>query len=181
LRIIAGQFRGRRLVAPKGLNVRPTSDRLREALFSIWTARVPGASVLDCYGGSGAIGLEAASRGADSVTIIEVDRMAAEMIRENAEMLGAGVDIRKGDFFAVAPILAASGAQYDLIYVDPPYATGDAAGTIRVLVELNLLAPGGVLAVEQARKMNEPEIPDGLDRIEKRVYGQTVLTFYEPS
>ncbi len=124
VRVIAGQFKGRRLKTPKWEGVRPTSDKLRETLFNILAPRIDGARVLDGYAGTGAVGIEAISRGAAHVTFVEQDRRAVALIEENAQVCGVegGYTIDRGDFRASRPRFAGS---FDLILLDPPYDIGD--------------------------------------------------------
>lgn len=119
MRIVAGEWRGRRLVAPAGATTRPTADRVREALFSM-LGDLEGAVVLDLFAGSGALGLEALSRGAASATFVDSDARAVAAVRRNLESLGATADVRRRD--ALAHLEAAAGAEFDLVFVDPPYS-----------------------------------------------------------
>jgi 16S rRNA (guanine966-N2)-methyltransferase len=179
VRIVAGEFRGRRLKSPTWDGLRPTSDRLRETLFNILGPAVRGARVLDGYAGTGAIGIEALSRGAAHVTFVERDVRAVRLIETNLALLGAGADakpviIRAGLADAVARL---SGQVFDLIILDPPYADTavsqalDAAGplagaTTRVIVEH---ASRGAAVAEQA----------GLRLTRTVKAGDSALSFYE--
>lgn len=152
MRIIAGRFKGRRLAAPTWEGLRPTSDRLRETLFNILATRVPGARVLDGYAGTGAVGIEALSRGAAHVTFVERDPRAAALIARNvaACRVSEGYTIERGD---VAARLAqhASAALFDVILLDPPYA--DLAATGHVLDSAaRCLAPDGLIVIEHATR-----------------------------
>src|SRR5262245_38258932 len=123
MRIISGELRGRRLKAPPGLATRPTSDRLREALFNILGGDVAGSRFLDVFAGSGAVGLEAYSRGADSVGFVEHSRRALALLEENVEHCGAseGVRIVARDALSALRSLATKGEEFDIVFVDPPY------------------------------------------------------------
>jgi 16S rRNA (guanine966-N2)-methyltransferase len=175
-RIVAGTAGGRRLeVPPKG--TRPTSERVREALFSALEAAVDldGALVLDLYAGSGALGLEALSRGAAGATFVETDRRALEVLRRNATGVGLpGVVVLSG---AVEAIVADKAKQpFDVILADPPYAVTNEALTV-VLDRIaggGWLAGHGVLVLERATRDGEPDLPDGLTLIRSRRYGDTV-------
>jgi 16S rRNA (guanine966-N2)-methyltransferase len=179
-RIIAGTVGGRSLRTPPGSGTRPTSDRVREALFSALQARdaLRGARVLDLYAGSGALGLEAASRGASSVVLVESDRRAAATITANIRTLGT-VQARVLTT-TVSSALAGSpgdGEAADLVFVDPPYDLAEEAlaGVLRRLAE-GWLAPGGTVVVERSSRSPEPTWAPGLERAGKaRRYGETTL------
>ncbi len=124
MRIIAGQAKGRRLVAPRGEQTRPMQDRVKEAIFSSLGTRVIDTDVLDLYAGTGSMGLEALSRGAHRVVFVERDRHALKALRTNCENVGLGGDVVVGD---VRQYLARASQTFDLVFVDPPYADDDAA------------------------------------------------------
>lgn len=186
-RIIAGRAGGRRLQTPKGDQTRPTSDRVREALFSAieaWAGSLHDLRLLDLYAGSGAIGLEAWSRGAAAVTLVEADRRTAELIRANAR----AIDCDVADVVArsVATVLAEPArAPYDLVFADPPYPLSDeaVATDLALLVEQGWLADGALVVVERSRRSPEPAWPAGLEplagkrRLKK--YGETNLWLAE--
>ena len=171
MRIVAGEFGGRRLVAPKDARVRPTADRVREAWMSILGEAIPGARVLDLYAGSGALGLEALSRGAVTAEFVELGAASIKALTANIEALDAGARCRvhKGDALRFAEKLA-PGA-YDVVFADPPYAHD--AGL--QLVQLFRRTPfGRILSVEH-------RAADPLPGDETRRYGDTALTFcYAP-
>ena len=151
MRIIAGEWRGRRLRVPPGLDTRPTADRVRETLFSMLVSRIgpfDGLRVADLFAGSGALGLEALSRGAAFACFVENDAGAAAAIKANAEALGAleRVQILGGSALA----LPKSGA-FDLVFADPPYTSGSGSAAVRAAATAGWLAPGGWMAVETAR------------------------------
>lgn len=180
-RIIGGVAGGRRLQTPSGDQTRPTSDRVREALFSSlesWAGSFAGLRVLDLYAGSGALGLEAWSRGAAAVTLVESDRRTAALVAANARTLGC----RVADVVA-SPVAAAlsrpPGAPYDLVLADPPYPLGDeaVAADLAALVEHGWLAPGALVVVERSRRSPEPAWPTGLEPGRQRRYGETTLWY----
>jgi 16S rRNA (guanine966-N2)-methyltransferase len=149
VRIIAGAWRGRPLEAPPGLATRPTSDRLRETLFSMLASRLgtfEGLRIADLFAGSGALGLEALSRGATSATFVESDPAATAVIRRNAAKLGADVQVLTGSALALPP-----SPPFDLILADPPYAEGSGSAAVEAVVRANWLAPGGWMSVETRR------------------------------
>ena len=177
-RVIAGVAGGRTLRTPPGSGTRPTSDRVREAVFSALDARdaVHGARVLDLYAGSGALGLEAASRGAVRVVLVESDRRAAEVITGNArELRLAGVRVVRA---TVGAHLASDPTQdvvADLVFIDPPYdVSEDALAVVLGRLRAGWLAPGGLVVVERSTRSPEPTWPDGIHRSAKpKKYGET--------
>lgn len=183
MRIIAGQFRSRKLEAPAGARTRPTSDRLRETLFNVLQPRIVGAHFADLYAGSGAVGLEALSRGARRVYFVENAKAALTALRENAQSLGLqeGADFRvdaRGTESALREIAEAE-AKFDLVFLDPPYeAVEEYPGTLRLLATLPLLAPGAIVIAEHARRQVLPEQVDALERYRLLTQGDAALSFY---
>lgn len=183
-RIVAGTARGRVLQVPRGGATRPTSDRVREALFSRLEHEgvVGGARVLDLFAGSGALGLEAASRGAAQVLLVDSGREAARACRRNVADLGLeGVAVVQQ--VAVPTLLGAvPDRPYDLVLLDPPYplADDDLAGVLARLVDGDWLAEEAVVVVERGTRSPEPAWPAGLVRFDQRRYGETTLWFAEP-
>ncbi|HEY6425330.1 MAG TPA: 16S rRNA (guanine(966)-N(2))-methyltransferase RsmD [Pseudonocardiaceae bacterium] len=179
VRIVAGVAGGRRLAVPP-YGTRPTSDRVREAVFSALQARrdLDGARVLDLYAGSGALGLEALSRGAAHVRFVESDRRAAAVLRRNVEALGLpGAEVTTG---AVQVVLDAEpGQPYDVVLADPPYALDEAtlSGALSALAGGGWLAPGALLVVERAARAVPPTWPDGVVALTHRRYGDTVVYY----
>jgi 16S rRNA (guanine966-N2)-methyltransferase len=151
MRIIAGEWRGRRLQAPPGVETRPTADRVRETLFSMLASRLgsfESLRVADLFAGSGALGLEALSRGAAHATFVENDAQAAAAIKANASALGAldRVHVLGGSALALP-----RSEPFDLVFADPPYAPGSGTAAVRAVAAANWLAPGGWMAIETAR------------------------------
>lgn len=183
MRIIGGTAGGRRIRAPRGQATRPTSDRVREAIFNILGPPPPGARVLDLYAGAGGLGLEALSRGATAAVFVDEAAAAYRCIRENADRLGFGERARvvKAPVQAALARLAATGQRFEWIFADPPYATDEAARTVAALggPHAALLAPGAVLVVEHDRRRPPPERAGVLARTDIRVYGDTAVSFYE--
>ena len=174
MRIIAGQWRGRRLQAPLGMGTRPTADRTRETLFSMLTSRFgsfEGLQVADLFAGSGAMGLEALSRGAASALFLETDAAVRRVISDNAAALGTKVRVLATSALSLP---APPGGPFDLIVADPPYAPG--AGTrVREAVErAEWLAPGGLLAIETER--TDEVVPGTFELDDSRVVGRARLT-----
>ncbi|MBO9556388.1 16S rRNA (guanine(966)-N(2))-methyltransferase RsmD [Cellulomonas sp.] len=182
-RIVAGTAGGRTLEVPRR-GTRPTSERVREALFSRLEHLdvVDGARVLDLYAGSGALGLEAASRGAVHVTLVESGRDAAAVCRRNVATLGlegvVTVSAETAERFVQRGVVAPWG----LVLVDPPYdqADDDLAAVLAGLAAPGALDEGAVLAVERSTRAAEPRWPDGIVRFDRRAYGETVVWFAEP-
>ncbi len=179
-RIVGGRARGRHLAVP-ARGTRPTSDRAREALFNTLRAELEldGARMLDLFAGSGAVGLEALSRGAVAVVFVESDRNAAAVLGQNVHALGLpGATVRR---LSVESYLAAAGADdpFDLVFADPPYATTDGAlaGLLRLLVDNKWLAPEAVVVLERSARGTEPPWPPELTPIKHRRYGEGCLWY----
>ena len=196
LRIIGGTLKGRRIEAPSWEGLRPTSDRLRETLFNVLAPRIPGARVLDGYAGTGAVGIEALSRGAAHVTFVEEDRRAADLIRRNLERCGLSGSLRvqadhpepgetgpvdaaphviiRARFAAAAGRLAAG--EFDVLFLDPPYGAAPLMDALESAAPL--VGPGVLLVIEHARRDSVPDRLAGLGRTRTLVSGDSSLTFY---
>jgi 16S rRNA (guanine(966)-N(2))-methyltransferase RsmD len=172
LRIVAGRWGGRTLVAPPGRGTRPTSDRVREALFSI-LGPLDGLRVLDLFAGSGALGLEALSRGAAQATLVERERAALRALRANVDALEADAEVVAGDARAFLRSAREQGAQYDLVFLDPPYRA--AAGLAQELALAPVLADGARVVGESDRR--EPLDLD-LPLTDERRYGDTLIRIH---
>ena len=182
MRIIGGQQRGRTLRAPRGNKTRPTSDRVREALFSILQSRLgdlQGVDVLDLFAGSGALGLEAMSRGAEAAVLVDSAQAAVRAIRANAATLG--YQDRCQVLAMAVPgalrLLQQQARSFHLIFIDPPYAM-DTAALLPDIIQRRLLRAGGLLVLEHQKKTITVE-PSGLARLMSRAYGDTGLTIYQ--
>lgn len=173
--MIAGRLRGRTIRAPSGRDTRPTSDRVREALFNLLGPVPSGALVLDLFAGSGALGIEALSRGAGHATFVEMRSDAVEVLRANLAALGLtdSATVRRADAVGAR---AFSGGPFDLVFADPPYADGLADRIVRGAEAA--LAPRAVLALEHAAKEAAPNPPETLALWKSRRYGGTQLTLY---
>ncbi len=182
MRVIAGSLKGRRLKAPTWDGLRPTSDKLRETLFNILAPRMAGARVLDGYAGTGAVGIEALSRGAAHVTFVESDRRAETLIGENLAHCGveSGYAIIRGTVArAIDQLDAAAFGPYelfDIVWFDPPYDEQPDAAIAAAGV---LIAPGGLLVIEHARRRQAPETAGRLARMRQVTSGDSALSFYE--
>ena len=183
MRVIAGQWRGRPLVAPKDDTTRPTADRVREALFSMLASRLgsfEGLAVADLFAGSGALGIEALSRGAASCLFVEQDRAALDALRANLAKLGAPsptcqADVRAASVMALGP----APAPLDLVLMDPPYGTGAGMVALERLARLGWTGPHSWISIETA-KTEEVEVA-GFAVDATRVHGKARLTLLRPT
>jgi 16S rRNA (guanine(966)-N(2))-methyltransferase RsmD len=180
-RIVAGSLGGRRITAPPGRDTRPTSDRVREALFSTLEAmtNLHGARFADLYAGSGAVGLEAASRGAARVLLVETAPSAARVARANVSALGLGEVVEVAARRVEAVLATAPDRAYDVVFADPPYPTSDTevAQMLAALTDRGWLAPDAVVVVERSVRSPEPDWPAGLSVQRGRRYGETMLWY----
>ena len=177
-RIIGGSAGGRRLQAPPGRGTRPTTARAREALFSALESLLgtwSGVTLLDLYAGTGAVGLEARSRGAASVVCVEHDRRAATLLRRNASAVGLEVDVEAR---SVSAFLAGQPRRFDVAFLDPPYdvAHDVVQRDLRALTG-GWLASGAVVVVERSVRMRLERWPEGYEALRERRYGETALAF----
>ncbi len=182
MRVIGGTVRGRRLVAFKGKNIRPTTDRVREALFSTLYSRagaLEGLKVLDIFAGSGALGIEALSRGASTAWFIDSAGQARQTIRENLERCGfvERAQILEGDALKALHSLSGKGP-FDLIFMDPPYGQDWATRVLETIDTLELLAKEGLLCLETGVKDPAPQHTGKLKCTDQRRYGSTMLHFF---
>lgn len=180
MRISAGEHRGRRLRSPRGLRTRPTSDLLRQAIFNVVESQVRGACVLDVFAGTGAVGLEALSRGAAAATFLERDRQAVASLRRNLESLGVTARARVivGDALASVARLTSAGETFDCVFVDPPYGGDLALRCVEVLAPGRLLSENALLIVQAFHKSALPPRLETLQWCWARRYGETRLTVY---
>jgi len=183
MRVIAGDARGRRLSAPRGLATRPTLARVRESMFSRLSVRLDfdGLRVLDLFAGTGALGIEALSRGAPHVTFVEAARAALTALRRNLDALGfaARARVLKSDVLRSLETLAGEDAQFDLVLLDPPYRKGWGDIVLTRLMELNLLSGGAWVATEVSRLEVAPASLIGLDRVSLATLGDHQIALYQ--
>jgi len=181
-RVIAGEAGGRRLAVPAGRDTRPTSDRAREGLFATITSitgSLTGARVLDLYAGSGAVGLEALSRGAGHVLLVESGGRAARVIRANIEAVGLpGAEVITDRVERVLT-RGPAGGRYDIVFVDPPYALADdeVARMLTALADRDWLAPGALVVVERATRSGPVSWPAGFEPDRARRYGEATFWY----
>ncbi len=187
MRIIAGTYRSRILKSLKGLALRPTSDRLRETLFNVLAPSISGARFADLFAGTGAIGIEALSRGAAEVVFIEDHAPAAALIRKNLDSLGilAGFTVLPVDVLRGLEMLASrtkgTESKFDFIFLDPPYtAAADYERVLKFLGSSDLLAPGGMVIAEHRHKFDLPKRAEALLRFRILMQGDAALSFYRP-
>ena len=182
-RIISGKAGGVRLASPAGTLTRPTSDRVKEALFSILALRMPDSRVLDLYAGSGQIGIEAVSRGAASADLVDNDRPSLDCIRSNIARSGLeGIHVQAGDVFRILKLLNREGRSFDLVFLDPPYRMASqvlerAAGQLTQ----GLLAPDALVILEHAAQDKVPPFVTNLQLVRNCKYGSSMLSFYKES
>jgi 16S rRNA (guanine966-N2)-methyltransferase len=185
MRVIAGTYRSRILKSLKGLALRPTSDRLRETLFNVLGPAVAGARFVDVFAGTGAVGIEALSRGAAEVVFIENHPPAVALIRKNLESLGvrSGAAVFGADALRGLEMLAAKRkadrAAFDFVFLDPPYAAAEEyERVLRVLGSASFLAPGSVIVAEHHKKFDLPVHAGSLTRFRILKQGDAALSFY---
>jgi 16S rRNA (guanine(966)-N(2))-methyltransferase RsmD len=186
MRVIAGTYRSRSLIAPKGMDTRPTSDRLRETLFNVLAPRIEGAVFLDLYAGSGAVGIEAISRGAREAIFVENAEPALKAIRQNLAILGikGSYAIESRSATAALKRLTSAGRQANIIFLDPPYAsTNDYEATLALLGNecAQLLAPEALVIAEHNKKQDLAESTGSLQRYRILKQGDAALSFYQAS
>jgi 16S rRNA (guanine966-N2)-methyltransferase len=181
-RVIAGEAGGRRLAVPDGRDTRPTSDRAREGLFSTIVSMLgslAGTRVLDLYAGSGAVGLEALSRGAGHVLLVEQGARATRVIRENIEAIGLPGAVLAADRVERVLARGPEGSRYDVVFADPPYAVTEpeVLAVQRALLDSGWLAPDAVLVVERSTRSPSMNWVDGVTADRSRHYGETTLWY----
>ena len=177
MRVITGKARGVQLKTPDGMQTRPTSDRVKEALFSIINFDIPGAKVLDLFGGTGQLGIEALSRGAVSATFVDAGEPACRLIRENLKRtkLEAEGRVVRSDYLAY---LNRCREQYDIIFLDPPYAEVFLENSLKRIAEIDILQSNGIIVTERPLGKELAWEPEGYTRSKDYKYSNTLLTIY---
>ena len=177
MRVISGKARGVQLKTPEGLRTRPTADRVKEALFSIIQFDVPGTTVLDLFGGTGQLGIEALSRGANSAVFVDADEKACNLIRENLRRcrMDREAHVVRSDYL---DYLSRCRQKFDIILLDPPYAEVFLENALKKITEIDILESGGIIVAE--RPVGKELLCDfsGFSRSKDYKYGQTLLTLY---
>jgi 16S rRNA (guanine966-N2)-methyltransferase len=177
MRVIAGEAKGRRLKGPRGTETRPTSDKVKEALLSILGDRIKDARMLDLFAGSGGIGIEALSRGADHVDFVEVDEAIAGTLEENLTACGFSdrASVYRMDAFRFIKQIH---RPYDLVFADPPYHTWHLKKLLPVIGQGAMISSDGLVVVEHFRKITLPKQIGNLEAVRSYDYGDTILTLY---
>lgn len=180
MRVIAGSARGTRLVAPHGMQTRPTADRVREALFSIITSRfeLTGIRVLDICAGTGSLGIEALSRGAESCCFVEQEKIALQSLKQNLATTRFSARARVLPMEAFKAIRLLSGNRFGIVFFDPPYAAELYAGVLEALCNHTLVDENSLVVAEGASRAILPERVGSLVKVDRRVYGDTALEMY---
>jgi len=183
MRVIAGEYKGRRLKTLDGLNVRPTSDKLRETVFNIISQKVSGKRFLDLCAGSGAVGIEAISRGAHDVTFVEQSRRAHQIISENLHACGIsdGVSVVNRDALTALKYFATQSISFDIIYIDTPYESDVYSPVLFLLGKNNILRDQGIVIVEHRRNVELPEAFGSLEKYREVKQGDSCLSFFRRS
>lgn len=181
MRIIGGTARGRKLKTQAGRATRPTADRVREAIFNIVSSKVPNAAILDLFAGSGAMGIEALSRGASSAVFIESDRDAAATIKSNLDacVFAAPSKVIVGMLPKALGRFIINEENFDLIFIDPPYESGLAEKTLFAVAERNMICADGIAIIEHSVRETMPEDATTLIKAREKKYGSTLISFYE--
>lgn len=182
MRVIAGKAKGRALAAPAGMDTRPITAMMKEALFSIWQFQIADAFFLDLFAGSGSMGIEALSRGAKRAVFVEQDRRATEVIRKNLETckLTEGAVVCQDDVFRRISVLKSNRELFDIIYLDPPFTNdGIFYPVLEAVTGAGILKEDGVIAIRTKKEKEMPETINGFGCFKKKVYGQSAIHFYE--
>lgn len=181
MRVIAGKCRGRRLSGFTGLSIRPTSDKVREAVFNILPGGFPFKKVIDLFAGTGAMGIEALSRGAEEAVFVDTDSKAVSIIKKNLEACGLeNAVILKKDVLGSIRFFSRKGTGFDLIIVDPPYDTSLFEETLKAVDKARLLTRYGVLVAETSRRAPLKAGLENLEVMDERKYGDTLVYFLKP-
>lgn len=174
MRVITGKARGRKLREPRGMDIRPTTDQVKEAMFSICQFDLAGRRVLDLFGGTGQLGIEAASRGASEVTVVDQSREALALIRENVRRAGLPVQVRQSEALR---FLERCGP-YDLIFLDPPYDSELTKNALFRVKTFDILTNGGIIICESRAETALPELEAPYRKLREYRYGRVKLTTY---
>lgn len=191
MRVVGGELRGRRFKAGRDYSIRPTSDKVREAIFDILQGRIEGRNVLDLFAGTGALGIESLSRGARIATFVDSSRIAINLIRDNLESLSLTerASVLKLELPGQLKRLSDAGAKqasplresgvYDVVFMDPPYGKGLVESTLAEIAGLDLAVPNAIFVAEHSSRENIGETFETIKIISRRVYSTTAVSFYE--
>lgn len=180
MRVISGTAKGRRLKAPPGLNTRPITDMIKEALFNVWGSKVVDARILDLFAGSGSVGIEALSRGAREVVFIDNANTAVRVIRENLDhcQFRSGFEVLCGDVFRLLQRISQQGRQFDLVYVDPPFVREDIFEPVmEAISQAEIVSADGIVVIRSPRKKEMPSF-SSLVKYRQGNYGESSLHYY---
>ena len=177
MRVIAGKAKGVVLNTPNGLSTRPTTDRVKEAMFSIIQFDLPGARILDLFGGTGQLGIEALSRGAESATFVDESNHSCKLIKENLKKtnLSSCAEVIRSDYLAY---LKNTSKKFNIVFLDPPYAEVFLENAIKFITEIDILQSGGIIVTERPVEKPLNMLFDGFTRSRDYKYGNTLLTLY---
>ena len=177
MRVITGSAKGRRLAEPQGRDIRPTTAKVKEAIFNIVQFDVEGRRVLDLFGGTGQLGIEAASRGAEEVVIVDRDSRAVRLIRRNVQTCGLEVKVVQAEAISYL----GRGEKFDLVFVDPPYDSALAEEALKIMKKFDILTEGGIIVCETRRETALPEPGAPYVKGREYRYGKVKLTVYNKS
>ena len=175
MRVITGKARGRRLREPKGMDIRPTTDMVKEAVFNILQFELEGARVLDLFAGTGQLGIEALSRGAAEAVFVDGSSAAVKIVRENLKLCGFEARVLQGDAIGYLPSLG----RFDVVFLDPPYDSGLLEKALEVIENVDLLSNGGIIVCESRREKSLPDLEPPYRKTLARRYGKVCLTVYK--
>jgi 16S rRNA (guanine(966)-N(2))-methyltransferase RsmD len=180
MRITAGTMRGRRLKVPSGLALRPTSDKVKEALFNILSSQIEGATLLDLYAGTGSIGIDALSRGARNVIFVEINKKHLQYLKANLASFhfGGQVEVFAADAVDFLRKAKKQKRSFDIIFMDPPYQSIEIEKILPMIQEGDMITDQGLVVIEHFHKKILPERVENLSFLKKYKYGETVLSFY---
>ncbi len=174
MRVITGSARGRRLKAPKGADIRPTTDMVKEAVFNIVQYDIEGRRVLDLFAGTGQMGIEALSRGASEVVFVDESRDAVKLVRENLEHCGFEAQVMLSD----ATSYIERGGRFDLVFIDPPYGSGLMEKCLQKIRKIDILNEGGIIICESSREVAAPIVEEPYYLVSDRSYGKVAVRVY---
>lgn len=181
MRVISGVAKGRRLFAPKGMETRPITSKIKESLFNIWQTKIKGAFFLDLFAGSGSMGVEALSRGAEKVVFVEKSRSAVEVIKKNLAVCGFhnGYELYRDDVFRRINLLSQRQDKFDIVYLDPPFTKPEIfVPVIESLGNAKILTSEGMAVIRIRKDIAFPETIGNLCRFRQKIYGISVINFY---
>ncbi len=177
MRVVAGKHRSRQLISPKNRDVRPTTDMVKESIFNIIQNDVVGSKFLDLFAGSGAIGIEAISRGAEKVVFVDSSKESIGIVKQNLQMLKEDAQVIFGDYqYALSRL---KNAQFDIIFLDPPYDFKEFEKLMALIAENNVLANCGIVVYESLFNKNDNKCTSGYNIVKSKKYGITAINIYE--